>query len=99
MFISQLKQKHNFRFILHFVVQQDNYHEMEDIILLGKKYNADRVWLNKMEDWNVFPNFADRDIFSSAHPLHHDYKRRLKDIDPYLGFEKNPIVEIPTLNI
>ena len=98
-FISQLKQKHNFRFILHFVVQQDNYHEMEDIILLGKKYNADRVWLNKMEDWNVFPNFADRDIFSSAHPLHHDYKRRLKDIDPYLGFEKNPIVEIPTLNI
>ena len=98
-FISQLKQKYNFRFILHFVVQQDNYHEMEDIILLGKKYNADRVWLNKMEDWNVFPNFADRDIFSSAHPLHNDYKRRLKGIDPYLGFEKNPIVEIPTLNI
>ena len=97
--ISELKQKHNFRFILHFVVQQDNYHEMEDIILLGKKYKADRVWLNKMEDWNVSPNFGERDIFSSTHPLHNDYRRKLKEIDSYLGFEKNPVVEIPTLNI
>jgi MoaA/NifB/PqqE/SkfB family radical SAM enzyme len=97
--ISKLKEQCNFRFILHFVVQQDNYHEMEDIILLGKKYNADRVWLNKMEDWNVSTKFKERDIFRSSHPLHSDYRRRLKQIGPYLGFEKNPIVEIPTLNI
>ena len=97
--IAELKQRHNFRFILHFVVQKDNYHEMEDIILLGKKYNADRVWLNKMEDWNVNPNFGDVNIFQASHPLHEDYTNRLKQIRPYLGFEKNPIVEIPTLNI
>ena len=97
--IAELKQRHNFRFILHFVVQKDNYHEMEDIILLGKKYNADRVWLNKMEDWNVNPNFGDANIFQASHPLHEDYTNRLKQIQPYLGFEKNPIVEIPTLNI
>ena len=97
--IAELKQRHNFRFILHFVVQKDNYHEMEDIILLGRKYNADRVWLNKMEDWNVNPNFGDVDIFRSTHPLHEDYRNRLKQIEPYLGFEKKPIVEIPTLNI
>ena len=97
--MAELKQRHNFRFILHFVVQKDNYHEMEDIILLGRKYNADRVWLNKMEDWNVNPNFSDVDIFRSTHPLHEDYRNRLKQIEPYLGFEKNPIVEIPTLNI
>ena len=97
--IAELKQRHNFRFILHFVVQKDNYHEMEDIILLGKKYNADRVWLNKMEDWNVNPNFGDANIFQASHPLHEDYTNRLKQIRPYLGFEKNPIVEIPTLNI
>ena len=97
--ISQLKEQHKFRFILHFVVQEGNYHEMEDIILLGKKYNADRVWLNKIEDWNVSPNFEEHNIFRLSHPLHDDYKRRLKQIEPYLGFEKNPIVEIPTLNI
>ena len=93
-----MKEKHNFRFILHFVVQKDNYHEMEDIIQLGKQYNADRVWLNKMEDWNVFDNFSDMNIFSPEHPLHKDYQQRLQKIKPYLGFEKNPIVEIPTLN-
>ena len=97
--ISKLKEKHNFRFILHFVVQKDNYHEMEDIIQLGKKYNADRVWLNKMEDWNVFTNFSDMDIFNSKHPLHTDYRKQLRSIWPYLGEEKNPIVEVPTLNI
>ena len=97
--ISKLKEKHNFRFILHFVVQKDNYHEMEDIIQLGKQYNADRVWLNKMEDWNVFDNFGEMNIFDQTHPLHKDYKKELRNIWPYLGTEKNPIVEIPTLNI
>ena len=96
--ISEQKHKHGFRFILHFVVQKDNYHEMEDIIMLGKKYNADRVWLNKVEDWNVSDRFADMDIFNTNHPLHTDYKDRLSKIKPYLGFEKKPIVEIPTLN-
>jgi hypothetical protein len=96
--ISEQKHKHGFRFILHFVVQKDNYHEMEDIIMLGKKYNADRVWLNKVEDWNVSDRFADMDIFNTDHPLHTDYKDRLSKIKPYLGFEKKPIVEIPTLN-
>jgi wyosine [tRNA(Phe)-imidazoG37] synthetase (radical SAM superfamily) len=97
--ISELKQKHNFRFILHFVVQKDNYHEMEDIIQLGKQYNADRVWLNKMEDWNVIENFSDINIFSAEHPLHEDYRQTLQKIKPYLGVEKNPHVEITTLNI
>jgi MoaA/NifB/PqqE/SkfB family radical SAM enzyme len=98
-FISKLKDRFNFKFRLHFVVQKENYHEMEDIILLGKKYDADRVWLNKMEDWNVFTNFSEVDIFRSDHPLHNDYKKKLKQIEPYLGFEKKTIVEIPTLNI
>lgn len=98
-YMAKLRQKHDFRFILHFVVQKDNYHEMEDIILLGKKYNADRVWLNKIEDWNVLANFGEVDIFDSSHPLHNDYKKKLEQVKLYLGFEKNPIVEIPTLNI
>tara|TARA_Y100000592_G_C5478245_1_gene323692 strand:- start:4226 stop:4879 length:654 start_codon:yes stop_codon:yes gene_type:complete len=98
-YISQLKQEHGFRFIMHYVVQKENYHEMEDIIMLGKKYNADRVWLNKMEDWNVFDNFKEMDIFNPEHPLHLDYKERLESIKPYIGFEKKPIVETPTLNI
>ena len=98
--ISKLKEKYNFRFIIHFVVQKDNYHEMEDIIQLGKDYNADRVWLNKIEDWNVYSNFQDVNIFNDTHPLHDDYKKQLQKIEPRLGFTgKAPIVEAPTLNI
>ena len=97
--MAKQKQKHGFRFILHFVVQKDNYHEMEDIIHLGKQYGADRVWLNKMEDWNVFDNFDQMNIFSPDHPLHNDYQDRLEQVKSYLGFEKDPIVEVPTLNI
>jgi molybdenum cofactor biosynthesis enzyme MoaA len=99
-FISELKKKHNFIFRLHFVVQKDNYHEMEDIISLGKKYKADRVWLNKLENWNVIKNFQNIDIFNSTHPLHKDYQKKLKKIQTYLDVTKtSPIVEIPTLNI
>jgi len=99
-FISELKKKHNFIFRLHFVVQKDNYHEMEDIISLGKKYKADRVWLNKLENWNVIKNFQNIDIFNSTHPLHKDYQKKLKKIQMYLGVTKtSPIVETPTLNI
>lgn len=98
-FIAELKKKHNFTFRLHFVVQKDNYHEMEDIINLGKKYQADRVWLAKLEDWNVIKNFKDVNIFNSAHPLYTDYQNKLKRIEPHLNFTKtNTIVEAPTLN-
>lgn len=97
--MAEQKQKHGFRFILHFVVQKNNYHEMEDIIHLGKQYGVDRVWLNKMEDWNVLANFDQMNIFSPDHPLHGDYQNRLAQVKTYLGFEKDPIVEAPTLNI
>ena len=97
--MAEQKQKHGFRFILHFVVQKDNYHEMEDIIHLGKQYGADRVWLNKMEDWNVFDNFDHMNIFSPGHPLHNDYQDKLEQVKPYLGFEENYYAEAPTLNI
>ena len=98
--ISELKKKHNFRFILHFVVQKDNYHEMENIIDLGKQYGADRVWLNKIEDWGTMDDFQDANIINPKHPLHNDYQLQLAQIKPYLGRTgRSPIVEVSTLNI
>ena len=94
--MAEMKQRHGFLLMLHFVVQKDNYHEMEEIIMLGKKYNADRIFLNKVEDWNVSDRFNDMNIFDHNHPLHEDYKEKLTGIKQYLGMEKKPIVEIPT---
>ena len=103
--ISELKKKHNFRFILHFVVQKDNYHEMEDITLLGKKYNADQTCLSKIQDWNTFENFEEHNIFNSAHPLHSDYEIKLESLKEYnkslnenLPYGSSAVlVEFPTL--
>ena len=61
--MAEQKKKHGFRFILHFVVQRDNYHEMEAIIDLGEQYGADRVWLNKIEDWGTMDDFRSQDIW------------------------------------
>jgi len=95
--MAEQKQKNKFTFTLHFVVQKDNYHEMEDLILLGKKYDADRVYLNKIEDWNVSDRFADMDVVNSEHPLHDAYRQEFSDIEPYLGHEKKPRVVAPLL--
>ena len=66
--IAELKKKHNFQFGLHMVVQQDNWHELEDMLELGRKYGVDRVYFNKIEDWNTnidfnLQTFAELDEF------------------------------------
>ena len=71
--IAEAKQSYNFRFTLYFVVQKDNYHQMEEIIQLGRKYGADRINLSRMEDWNVLDDFESVNIFDPAHKLHSDY--------------------------
>ncbi len=76
-YISELKDQHGFRFIMHYVVQKDNYHEMEDIVMLGEKYNADRVWFSRIQDWNTWGNFSEHNIFDEQHPQHGDYRTHL----------------------
>ena len=76
-YISELKDKHGFKFIMHFVVQKNNYHEMEDIVMLGEKYNADRVWFSRIQDWNTWSDFSEHNIFSVQHPQHSDYRIQL----------------------
>ena len=51
--MADLKVKHNFTFELHMVVQRDNWHELDDMLLMGKTYGVDRVYFNRIEDWNT----------------------------------------------
>ena len=55
--IADAKKKHGFQFGLHMVVQQDNHHELDDMLELGRTYGADRVYFNKIEDWNTNMDF------------------------------------------
>lgn len=91
--MAEQKQKHGFRFILHFVVQKDNYHEMGDIIDLGEQYGADRVWLNKIEDWGTSDDFTVQDIWQSP-----DYLDQIgKVIDRIQSRGNDRFIECPTL--
>ena len=91
--MAEQKQKHGFRFILHFVVQKDNYHEMETIIDLGEQYGADRVWLNKIEDWGTSDDFHTQDIWGTP-----DYKQHLSKVVQRIHSRNNDrFIECPTL--
>ena len=58
--IADAKRKHGFKFILYFVVQKDNHHEMDDMLALGERYGADRVNFSLIEDWGVLPDFESK---------------------------------------
>ena len=90
--IRELKKKQDFRFILHFVVQKDNYHEMDKIIDLGEQYGADRVWLNKIEDWGTIDDFRTQDIFKTS-----DYQHQLDGIVQRIQQRDDRFIECPTL--
>jgi molybdenum cofactor biosynthesis enzyme MoaA len=90
--ISELRKKKDFRFILHFVVQKDNYHEMESIIELGEQYGADRVWLNKIEDWGTIDDFKTQDVFGTA-----DYKKSFSRVLHKIKKRADRFIECPTL--
>ena len=90
--MAEQKQKHGFRFILHFVVQKENYHEMETIIDLGEQFGADRVWLNKIEDWGTMDDFRSQDIWGST-----DYQNRLEKVIGRIHTRGDRFIECPTL--
>jgi MoaA/NifB/PqqE/SkfB family radical SAM enzyme len=96
-FVKEIKKKFNFEFIIHFVVQQENYHEMLDIIEIAKKYSADRVWLNKITNWNTFKNFEEKDITNPKNTKHYFFKEMLKKVKNKIAEKTDSFIEIPTL--
>jgi len=91
--IAEQKQKNNFTFILHFVVQKENYREMETIIDLGEQYGADRVWLNKIEDWGTMDDFRSQDIWNT-----NEYKEQIGKVLKRIHDRDNDrFIECPTL--
>jgi MoaA/NifB/PqqE/SkfB family radical SAM enzyme len=90
--MAEQKRKHGFTFILHFVVQKDNYHEMLDIIDLGEQFGADHVWLNRIQDWGTMKDFATQDIWEST-----EYRTLLKEVLSRIQKRSDRFIECPTL--
>ena len=91
-----LKEIKNFDVHLHFVVQQKNYHEIEEIIELGLKYNVDKIFLNKITDWNTIENFKEQAVWMKSHK---ENKNLLDIIDKIkkIKFKKDFFLEYSTL--
>lgn len=91
-----LKKIKNFNIHLHVVVQQKNYKEIEKIIELGLKYNVDKIFLNKITDWNTIKNFKEQAVWMKDHV---ENKNLLDIIDRIkkIKFEKEDFLEFKTL--
>ncbi len=91
-----LKEIKNFDLHLHFVVQQKNYHEIEKIIELGLKYNVDKIFLNKITDWNTIKNFKENAVCSKDHKENKNLLDIINKIKK-IKFKKEFFLEYKTL--
>ena len=70
---------------------------MEKIVDLGEKYNADHVWLNKLENWNTFNNFAEENVIDPTHKEHAQYQTMLEELKQRAEELPKNFIEAPTL--
>ena len=84
-----LKTIKTFKIHFHFVVQQKNYHEIESFIELGVKYNADKIFLNRITDWNTLSNFNTHAVADTTHPENKkllEILNRIEDKENFVEF-------------
>lgn len=96
-FIKEIKKRYGFKFILHFIVQRDNYHEMGTMVDLAEQYSADRIWFNRITDWNTYSRFIDLDVADSNNVHHPQYLDMLENIKKRATAYKKTFIEMPTL--
>ena len=76
--VSQLKHEHGFVFDLHMVVQQDNWREMPMMLDLGDTHDADKVYFNRIQDWNTGIDFGKQGFVDDA-----EFQSLLADVNKH----------------
>ena len=56
--------------LLKFVLQRDNWADMEEFVLLCKRYNFNGV-INRLEDWGTWDIFAEHDVIGNKQHADH----------------------------
>ena len=77
-FIKKIKK--NFLLILHVVVQKKNFREMFSFIKLAKRYNVDRIYFNRIEDWNTNLDYIEENVFNPSHKDHNELKTLIEEV-------------------
>lgn len=69
-FLHQFIKDHPAEVLLKFVLQKDNYTDMQNFIDLADRYEFNCV-VNRLEDWGTWSNFSEQDVIgNSSHPEH-----------------------------
>ncbi len=74
------KNSKKFLLILHVVLQKKNFKEIFLFIDLAKQYNFDRIYFNKIENWNTNLNYAEENIFDPSHSDHQELQDYINQI-------------------
>ncbi len=77
-FIKNIKK--DFSLILHVVVQRKNFKEVPDFIELAKKYNFNRIYFNKIQNWNTDLNYLEENVFDSNHKEYCELQKVLEKV-------------------
>ncbi|MEK8017302.1 MAG: SPASM domain-containing protein, partial [Candidatus Parabeggiatoa sp.] len=93
-FISRLRASGELeRVVLVFIIQQDNYTQIPDMLRLTQQYGFDETFLKKLDPWGQTPaEYQAKNITAPTHPHHGDFLRILRD--PIL---RQPVVNLGTL--
>ena len=87
-FIRNLRKSRRFRFMLRFIVQDNNWHEMPDFVKLGHKYGVTTIIFQRLNQ-GALPRdeYDKRNVSSPDHPKHKRF------IDTIASVANDPIVE------
>jgi MoaA/NifB/PqqE/SkfB family radical SAM enzyme len=83
-FLYWTSTRYSARVLLLFVLQRDNYDDLENFVRLCVRYGFNG-WINRLENWGTYGfkgrDFSQHDVIGNAdHPLHAEALASLRDV-------------------
>ena len=82
-FLSSLKVSNEItRIVMSFVVQKENFRQMNDYVMLAKKWNANGVTFRRLKSLRTYSHeeYIDNDVFNKVNPYYNEALHILSDI-------------------
>lgn len=84
-FIREWRKRadNNIEFLgLHFVIQENNYKQIEDFVRFGEEYGADVIEFQRLGNWGTFSDeeFRQRNVWDIHHKFHEEARQRLQNV-------------------